>query len=100
MSACLVRIKHTNLCSRLCVGLVHAGGLFYIQNAKPDGVAAWLVAEVTDRVLRWADDKKALVKAKGLAENADAMDQVCVCARARVCVCVCLSTSYQHHPPW
>ena len=32
------------------------GGLFYIQNARPDGPAAWMVAEVSDRLLRWIDD--------------------------------------------
>lgn len=29
------------------------GGIVYIQNARPDGPAAWLVAEVSDRLLRW-----------------------------------------------
>lgn len=25
----------------------------YVQNARPDGPAAWMVAEVSDRLLRW-----------------------------------------------
>ncbi|KAG2441348.1 hypothetical protein HYH02_009940 [Chlamydomonas schloesseri] len=32
------------------------GGVLYIQNAAPDGPAAWLLAEVTDRLLRWIED--------------------------------------------
>eukprot|EP00198_Chlamydomonas_reinhardtii_P005663 XP_001694999.1 predicted protein [Chlamydomonas reinhardtii] len=32
------------------------GGVLYIQNAAPDGPAAWLLSEVTDRLLRWIED--------------------------------------------
>ncbi|KAG2435830.1 hypothetical protein HXX76_007025 [Chlamydomonas incerta] len=32
------------------------GGVLYIQNAAPAGPAAWMLAEVTDRLLRWIED--------------------------------------------
>ncbi|GIL82746.1 hypothetical protein Vretifemale_11618 [Volvox reticuliferus] len=32
------------------------GGVLYIQNAAPDGPAAWLLAEVVHRILRWIEN--------------------------------------------
>ncbi|EFJ41466.1 hypothetical protein VOLCADRAFT_98512 [Volvox carteri f. nagariensis] len=32
------------------------GGVLYVQSAAPDGPAAWLLSEVTHRLLRWLED--------------------------------------------
>lgn len=32
------------------------GGLLYIQNAKPDGPAAFVLSEIANRPYHWADD--------------------------------------------
>lgn len=32
------------------------GGLLYVQNARPDGPATWMLSEAVDRLLRWIDD--------------------------------------------
>ncbi|GLI67397.1 hypothetical protein VaNZ11_011582, partial [Volvox africanus] len=32
------------------------GGVVYVQNAAPDGPAAWLMAEVVHRILRWIEN--------------------------------------------
>ncbi len=55
---------------------VPVGGLLYVQNARRDGVAAWMLAEATDRYLRWLDDDFKLVTSKHLSRDACAMDQV------------------------
>ncbi len=56
--------------------LACAGGQLYVQNARRDGVAAWMLAEITDRYLRWLDDDFKLVTRKGLTDGACSMDQV------------------------
>ncbi|DBA88882.1 TPA: hypothetical protein ACH3X2_000126 [Trebouxia sp. C0005] len=37
-------------------GLAPNGGVLYVQNAAPDGPAAFMFAEIVSRPLRWADD--------------------------------------------
>eukprot|EP00195_Chlamydomonas_chlamydogama_P015030 CAMPEP_0202910010 /NCGR_PEP_ID=MMETSP1392-20130828/50857_1 /ASSEMBLY_ACC=CAM_ASM_000868 /TAXON_ID=225041 /ORGANISM="Chlamydomonas chlamydogama, Strain SAG 11-48b" /LENGTH=599 /DNA_ID=CAMNT_0049599963 /DNA_START=380 /DNA_END=2179 /DNA_ORIENTATION=+ len=50
-------------------------GIVYIQNAKPDGPAAWLLAEVTDRLLRWMDDGHKTLTAKSLDPSCNMRDE-------------------------
>ncbi|GFR53208.1 hypothetical protein Agub_g15914, partial [Astrephomene gubernaculifera] len=52
------------------------GGVLYVQNAAPDGPAAWLLAEVVDRLLRWIDDGFSLTRTThSLATWCNYMDQ-------------------------
>ncbi|GAX76869.1 hypothetical protein CEUSTIGMA_g4315.t1 [Chlamydomonas eustigma] len=41
-------------------------GIVYIQNAKPSGPTAWMVAEVSDRLLRWVEDGFKTLQTNGL----------------------------------
>eukprot|EP00798_Chlamydomonas_sp_ICE-L_P030110 gene30110-35086_t len=54
------------------------GGIIYVQNASPTGPAAWLLAEVSDRILRFLDDNfKELLK-HNIRTSCDYMDQDCL----------------------
>jgi hypothetical protein len=57
------------------------GGIVYVQNAAPAGPAAWLIAEVSDRLLRWVEDDFKLLKSRGMQTWCCYLDQVCVCVR-------------------
>ena len=85
------------------------GGVLYIQNAAPDGPAAWLLSEVTDRLLRWIEDgfnttrhtHDVLTWCNYMDQDGlrDAISSVmmgecaCVCISMCVCVCVCVSSA-------
>lgn len=52
------------------------GGIIYVQNASPSGPAAWLMAEVIDRLLRWIDDGFNHTLARGINTACNYLDQV------------------------
>ena len=47
-----------------------------LQNAAPDGPAAWVLAEVIDRLLRWLDDDFKITSDLGLSTACNYNDQV------------------------
>ena len=49
------------------------------QNALPSGPTVWFLSEVADRMLRWADDGYATLKAKGLNKWCNMRIQVWGC---------------------
>lgn len=53
LAASASRPRCIPLCEPSALLNANPGGIIYIQNARPDGPAAWLIAEVSDRLLRW-----------------------------------------------
>lgn len=59
-----------------CLVLRVAGGIIYVQNASPSGPAAWLMAEVADRLLRWIEDDFQHTQAHHISTACCYIDQV------------------------